>query len=200
MSKQGEKAALLSAIHEAVAQSLPQADAILTAMTGQPMRLQSSGVSIVASSALPSALPEAGEHGVSRVSMGFEGVVCGNISVWFPQQTISVLINTLTRSPMRSFEMDVFRIGTITEVGNIMMNAVMSGLSQITGETLQYALPSYDELGVDAWCADDKWKQALYAEMTLQVANLALPLWLVACMDDASITRLESLLPESVSS
>jgi chemotaxis protein CheC len=75
-------------------------------------------------------------HSFSTVRLKFAGEFCG---------TASTLISILTGEAPNSPDLDAVKIGTLSEVGNIVINGVMGSVSNLLGHHLRYAIPVYSE-------------------------------------------------------
>jgi len=120
-----------------------QAELVLEAMVAQPMQVVVDAVQVLDVPNLQQQVAKNYDVNLSWVGMQFTGVVSGSVAMLFPSESTTVLINTLTQSAMSSYEMDVFRVGTMTEVGNILMNGVMSKLCDTKQGEVSFDLPEY---------------------------------------------------------
>lgn len=82
---------------------------------------------------------------VAAVRMGFKGSFSGNAFLLFPPESANNLVSVLTGEDCIEDDMDSIRIGTLTEIGNIVINSVMGSISNIIGKHLTYSVPSYIE-------------------------------------------------------
>jgi chemotaxis protein CheC len=84
-------------------------------------------------------------HSLSVVRLGFSGSFSGNAELVFPTESASTLVSLLTGEDRDSPDLDAVKIGTLTEVGNIVINGVMGSLSNLLKQQMAYALPVYYE-------------------------------------------------------
>ncbi len=82
---------------------------------------------------------------IAAVRMGFKGSFSGNALLLFPPDSANNLVSVLTGEDSIEDDMDSIRIGTLTEIGNIVINCVMGSISNIIGKHLIYSVPSYIE-------------------------------------------------------
>jgi len=82
---------------------------------------------------------------LSAVQMGFKGSFSGNALLLFPPDSANNLVSVLTGEDSIEDDMDSIRMGTLTEIGNILINCVMGSISNAFGKQLSYSLPSYFE-------------------------------------------------------
>jgi chemotaxis protein CheC len=81
----------------------------------------------------------------STVRLKFSGKFSGTAELLFPTESASTLISVLTGEDSESIDLDAVKIGTLSEVGNIVINGVMGSISNLLGQHLCYAIPIYLE-------------------------------------------------------
>ena len=123
-----------------------QAESVLEVMVAQPMQVVVDAVQVLDATSLQQQVAENYDVNLSWVCMRFTGLVSGSVAMLFPQDSTAVLINTLTQSKMSNYEMDIFRMGTMTEVANILINGVMCKLCDTKQGEVSFDLPDYVEL------------------------------------------------------
>jgi len=77
--------------------------------------------------------------------MVFNGSFSGNALLLFPPDSANNLVSVLTGEDSIEDDMDAIRTGTLTEIGNILINCVMGSISNAIGKQLSYSVPSYLE-------------------------------------------------------
>jgi chemotaxis protein CheC len=82
---------------------------------------------------------------VSSVCLNFTGSLNGNAQLIFPVDSASKLLSVLTHEPEGSPDLDAVKIGTLTEVGNILINGVIGSISNLMEQHFDYSLPIYFE-------------------------------------------------------
>ncbi len=91
----------------------------------------------------------------SSVRLDFTGFTSGTAALVFPADSALNLVSVLTGDEMDTLELDSVRAGTLTEVGNVLLNSVVGTLGNILKSSLGFGLPSYTEdiievlMGVD---------------------------------------------------
>lgn len=83
-----------------------------------------------------------GQH-LACVQMGYRGALRGEVQLIFPADTASQMVSLIVGDNYALEELDFIRQATLTEVGNIVINAVVGTLSNLFGFHLQYTLPTY---------------------------------------------------------
>jgi len=82
-------------------------------------------------------------QGLSCVQMGYRGSLQGEVQLIFPAEAASQMVNLIIEDGYAEEELDFIRQATLTEVGNIVINAVVGTLSNLFGFHLHYTLPCY---------------------------------------------------------
>ena len=85
---------------------------------------------------------------LAGVQMGFTGELAGTAELVFPPDSARHLVSILVGETMEVDQRDSVWIGTLTEVGNILLNGVMGAISNALGAPLLYDVPSYVEATV----------------------------------------------------
>lgn len=81
----------------------------------------------------------------AAVRQGFKGSFCGTAELVFPTESASKLVAVLTGEEQGSPDLDAVKIGTLSEIGNIIINSVMGSISNLLRQHMNYALPLYLE-------------------------------------------------------
>lgn len=179
---------------------LKQAESVLSGMVTQAITLTAGDISLIEVERLQEALPNRYAENISQVSMSFEGDVSGCMFILFPPETTTVLINTLTKSVMRNYEMDVFRIGTITEVGNILLSGVVAAVVATTGASLSYGTLDYDETSILVLSKQTREQRMLLGELMIQVESLEVSVMVMGAFESESLVQLNKLLAKGETS
>ena len=82
---------------------------------------------------------------VAAVSLMFSGSLQGSCSVFFPPQSAAKLANVLTGSDPEDLELDSIKIGTLTEVGNLLLNGIVGSISNMIGGGIKFRVPAFAE-------------------------------------------------------
>jgi len=178
---------------------MTQAESVLEAMVAQPMQVAVDAVQVLDVPSLQQHVAENYDDNLSWVCMRFTGLVSGSVAMLFPSDSTTVLINTLTKSAMCSYEMDVFRMGTMTEVGNILMNGVMGKLCDTKQGEVSFDLPDYVELpAIDIPVVKQKSSVVMTANAHFCVSGLYLSSLFMLQIDKESLASFLSVLEEGV--
>ncbi len=82
---------------------------------------------------------------ISAVCLNFRGEIAGASSLVFPPDSAAKLVDLLMGEETPSDDLDAVKIGTLSEVGNIILNAVMGSFGNILQTRLNYSIPAYLE-------------------------------------------------------
>jgi chemotaxis protein CheC len=140
----------LDALQELVNIGVGRAASVLNEMIDSHIRLQVPFIRILSPKRMKSELEERlGISDVSAVRLGFSGSFSGTAQLVFPTDSASKLVALLTNEEVGTPDLDAVKIGTLTEVGNIVINGVMGSMSNLLHQHLNYSLPIYLEDTVD---------------------------------------------------
>lgn len=82
---------------------------------------------------------------MAAVGQKFNTGITGMAQLIFPTDSASTLVAALAPVALDSEELDGLKIGTLMEVGNIIINGVMGSISNALHQRLTYSLPVYLE-------------------------------------------------------
>ena len=81
----------------------------------------------------------------AAVKLSFSGEFSGTSALLFPPDSAAKLVSVIIGQEELPLDMDSLRIGTLQEVGNIVLNGVMGSLGNILQEHILYAPLDYFE-------------------------------------------------------
>jgi chemotaxis protein CheC len=136
----------LDALQELVNIGVGRAASILNEMVGSHIHLQIPYTKLISSLEVQQELEQQfGSTPISAVRLGFHGSFTGVAQLVFSADSASKLVAVLTRDEFGLYDLDAVRIGTLSEVGNIVINGVMGSISNVLQRHLSYSLPIYLE-------------------------------------------------------
>jgi len=136
----------LDALQELVNIGVGRAASILNEMVGSHIHLQIPYTKLISSLEVQQELEQQfGSTPISAVRLGFHGSFTGVAQLVFSTDSASKLVAVLTRDEFGLYDLDAVRIGTLSEVGNIVINGVMGSISNVLQRHLSYSLPIYLE-------------------------------------------------------
>lgn len=93
---------------------------------------------------------EVGEgESLSVVYLSFKGQFRGDVNLIFTTASAVKLVTALTGEEPDPGELDTIQAGTLTEVGNIVLNSVMGTLGNLLKIDLHYSVPTFGEGSIE---------------------------------------------------
>ncbi|BDI20019.1 chemotaxis protein CheC [Nostoc cf. commune SO-36] len=135
----------LNALEELINIGVGRAASLLNEMVDSHIRLKIPVVKVLsATDVYQELIKRFHDETLSSVKLGFTGSFHGTASLIFPTDSASTLIAVLTGEDP-SADLDAVKIGTLSEIGNIVINGVMGSLSNVLKKHINYTLPVYLE-------------------------------------------------------
>lgn len=103
---------------------------------------------------------------MSAIILNFKGIFTGTSALLFPQDSASNLVSIIVGQQEMQADMDSMRIGTLQEVGNIVLNGVMGSIANILKEPLEYSTLDYCEGAMQCFMPENR-----HAENTILMAR-----------------------------
>jgi chemotaxis protein CheC len=135
----------LEVLQELINIGIGKAAGMLNEMLDTHIILQVPIIRIISQQDIEGELGELSGNTLSAVRMRFKGSFSGNALLLFPPDSANNLVSVLTGEDSFEDDMDAIRTGTLTEIGNILINCVMGSISNAFGKQLSYSVPSYIE-------------------------------------------------------
>lgn len=136
----------LDALQEFINIGVGRAGAMLNEMVASPIVLNVPVIQVFDGKALQEELSKQfTDHCLSAVGLKFSGSFRGSAELVFPVDSAASLVSLLTGEERDSPDLDAVKIGTLTEVGNIVINGVLGSISNLLKRRMQYTLPTYSE-------------------------------------------------------
>ncbi|MCG8362236.1 MAG: chemotaxis protein CheC [Pseudanabaenales cyanobacterium] len=136
----------LDALKELINVGVGQAAGMLNEMIEFRIRLQVPIVRLLTPLELQTELSgRLGPDQLASVQLAFSGSFGGTAQLVFPTESAANLVAILTGEEPESPDLDSLKIGTLTEVGNIVINGVMGCISNMLTQPLHYSVPVYLE-------------------------------------------------------
>ena len=108
-----------------------------------------------------------GHDPLAAVELGFRGNFSGSAQLIFTAETASKLVAALVDETVEPEDFDTIRAGTLSEIGNIVLNGVMGSISNMLKFHLDYSVPNYMEGDVGSLLGES----ALLKEQTILLAK-----------------------------
>lgn len=123
-----------------------RANILLNYLTEFPIQVRMSPIQVLSVQQLQITLmAKVGRGQAGAMELSYNGEFDGLAQILFPEETATVLVNTIADSRRRQIDRQATRIKTLTEVGNIFFNGLMGSLSNVTDRSITYLAPSYRE-------------------------------------------------------
>ncbi|OHD07518.1 MAG: hypothetical protein A2086_05625 [Spirochaetes bacterium GWD1_27_9] len=85
------------------------------------------------------------DENISSIRLKFKGGFSGSSILIFSSKNASKLIDIVTDDIAQNYDFDSIRIGVLTEIGNILINAIVGSISNILNKYIKYSIPFYNE-------------------------------------------------------
>lgn len=95
---------------------------------------------------LPEVLKLFKEDRHASVLQGFQGDFRGTSALVFPPESAARLVSALTGGDIDSPTLDSVRSGTLVEIGNIVINAILGTMGNMLNSDFVFSLPEYREI------------------------------------------------------
>lgn len=135
----------LDSIKEFISIGMGKAGKVLNAMLDSHIVLSVANVEILSENDIDNILKEKNGNKISKVEMRFSGDIEGTTSMLFPTSSALNLVQALTGDELETDDLDAIRVGTLSEIGNIVINSLMGMISNILKMNLKYTVPYHSE-------------------------------------------------------
>lgn len=135
----------LDSIKEFINIGMGKAGKVLNAMLDSRIVLSVADVEILSENDINIVLKGKNENKFSKVEMGFSGEIEGSASLLFSTSSALNLVQALTGDKLETDDLDAIRVGTLSEIGNIVINSIMGMISNILKMNLKFTVPHHSE-------------------------------------------------------
>lgn len=118
---------------------------LLNAMLNSHISLQVPSLKILLPDELEMELSKYTNEQLFCVNLPFNSTISGVAELVFSAENASKFVTALTNEQVDTDDMNSIRAGTLTEIGNIVLNAVMGNISNFLGLKFRYSIPTYTE-------------------------------------------------------
>ncbi|MDA8432971.1 MAG: hypothetical protein M0Z60_08415 [Nitrospiraceae bacterium] len=139
----------LDSLRELINIGVGRAARVLSEMVNARIVLQVPFIKLLTAANLRNEVGHLGEGHLSAVRLGFRGPFSGTAALVFPPDSASKLVAILTGEEMGTPDLDSVRVGTLSEVGNIVINGVMGSIANVLKLQMNYTLPTYSEDSIE---------------------------------------------------
>jgi len=135
----------IDALKELINIGVGRASGVLSSMIECRISLEVPHIRIISLTQLNDEVDRIGHGRLSAVKLGFKGSFAGTAALVFPPDSAAKLISLLVRDESDTPDLDADRVGTLNEVGNIVINGVMGSVANVLKQHIDYSLPTYVE-------------------------------------------------------
>lgn len=135
----------IDALKELINIGVGRAAGMLNEMVKSRVYLQVPSVRVFSILEAKNELDKLGIDRLATVQLQFKGPFSGTAALVFPPESASNLVAVLTGEDLGTYDLDSARAGTLSEVGNIVINGVMGSIGNVLKERISYSFPKYIE-------------------------------------------------------
>ncbi|MBE9009171.1 chemotaxis protein CheC [Pseudanabaenaceae cyanobacterium LEGE 13415] len=193
----------LDALQEFINIGIGRAAGMLNEMVESPIVLSVPVLQVFDSKSLQQELiKQFNCHRLAAVRLNFSGSFSGSAELVFPTESASSLVSLLTGEDSNSPDLDAVKIGTLTEVGNIVINGVLGSISNLLKRQMSYTLPIYFEDTVQQIITSnqsfDRDTVFLLAQARFEIAQLEIVGDIILIFELASFDELLSCIDQEL--
>ncbi|MCH9680737.1 MAG: chemotaxis protein CheX [Deltaproteobacteria bacterium] len=122
-----------------------RAAGVLNDMTESHVSLRVPAITLLSQDTIDEELGDMSDDLLASVQLRFAGSFSGTAALVFPTESANKLVTALTGDDEDDQDLDEIRVGTLNEVGNIVVNGVMGSISNVLSEAIEYTVPDYKE-------------------------------------------------------
>lgn len=139
----------------------------------------------------------------ASVLQAFHGDFTGTSALVFPPESAVRLVSALTGGEIDSPTLDAVRSGTLVEIGNIVINALLGTMGNMLGSSFVFSLPEYREIRniMDFISGDSPRKEKgliLLAEANFNISTLEINGFIFIVFKLESIKHLIRMIGSSI--
>ena len=135
----------LDALKEIVNIGIGNAASIFNGMLGSHVELDVPSIIMFDPDDPGKELADVSHNDLSSVQLDFHGPFSGSSALVFPSESVEELVTALTDEEPGSEDFAEAVSGTLYEVGNILINAVMGSIANLLSAQIDFSPPNYKE-------------------------------------------------------
>lgn len=135
----------LDGLREMISTGIGKAAEVLNTMLNSRIDLEVPALKVLVSDECKNEMDAFGPDQLAAVDLGFKGNFSGSAQLIFTAETASKLVSTLIDESIDINDLDTIRAGTLTEIGNIVLNGVMGSIANALQSHFSYTVPNYME-------------------------------------------------------
>ncbi len=138
----------LDALQELLNIGVGRAAGSLNQMLEKPIRLQVPFLRVGNSVEISQEILKKHENTFSSVQLPFKGKFQGSTCLLFPKNSAATLVTALTGGAEETDPIYSLREGSLTEIGNIVLNGVMGSFANFFHHQITYSVPFFQETSI----------------------------------------------------
>jgi chemotaxis protein CheC len=189
---------LKDVITELTNMGVGDAASVLNEMVESHVTLQAPMLVILKPEELEARLQNDIGEDISLVQMHFNGGMNGVANLLFPIESGKKLTNLLSEG-FEEEDYNSLKAGTLTEVGNIILNSVLASFSNALSEHLDYHLPEFSDLHVTQFIKNELFQGndvSFLCEVNFAVQSASIEGHVVLVFDIESLQAMNGKLPD----
>jgi len=136
----------IDALKELVNIGVGRAASVLNEIVNAYIKLQIPFIKVLTPQELQHELKQRFDDDIlSAVQLRFSGSFRGIAELVFPKESAKALVAIVTDENPGDHDLDAVKIGTLSEVGNIIINGVIGSISNVLRQQMNYGVPQYIE-------------------------------------------------------
>ena len=193
----------IDALTELVNIGVGRAASSLSDIIGEHVVLKVPHVDVLPLKELPAVMTQFNNKKHSLVLQSFQGDFTGTSALVFPPESAIRLVSALTGGEMDSPKLDLVRSGTLIEIGNIVINAILGTMGNMLDCDFIFSLPEFREIKrlTDIIESDDAEKKSgfiMLAEANFNISSLEIQGFIVIIFKLDSLNNLVAMIKKSI--
>ena len=139
----------MDALKELINVGVGRGASVLNTMLKSHIVLKVPFVKVLSPEDLREEIKALGENRLAAVYLGFKGELSGAAMLVFPEKSAQDLVTASTGEESTDSELDSIRAGTLSELGNIVLNGVMGSIVNMLKLRLIFSVPGYVKESVE---------------------------------------------------
>lgn len=139
----------LDVLRELINIGVGKGASILNTMLNAHINLQIPIIKIISKNEIEEYIETYGRGELAAVNLSFKGKISGSTKLIFPTESAENLVAVFTGEAPGDVDLDSIRMGTLSEIGNIVINSLMGSISNLLHTHFTYTVPNYIEGNIE---------------------------------------------------
>ena len=162
-------------IKEIINLGVGKAASTLNTILGSHIKLSVPDIQLLDKDGLINVLKDDSIDNLASVNLSFKGDFTGSAKIIFPTDGASKLISAFAGDAEDEDDLNEIRVGTLSEIGNIVLNALMGTISNVLKQSFTYTPPNFLEGNINFILAQDRFNQesvSLLAKTNFKIESI----------------------------